>query len=365
MLKKTALGLVFIVAIFIGAFLLISKINAPSSLLEIGTNNQDNSAVTEEVSVTWIEILAGTASLRQADGTLFELKTGDEIPGGSVVVTDEKGLAIIHLPDGSSVQLDVSSEARFDQAEYDNGSDTLRVKVALTAGRIWSKIIELTTPESYWEVKTTNAVAAVRGTAFGMEYAEGETQIIGSENTVEVQPIDPVSGEIITENIAKVTANKILAIKRDAVIGLKERRINLSKEVRDIAPELLERPWVKRAILRDRIINQKVEKWLQEGMTKIEARRALRHELMDDRRLLLRQLLNWVQQNVSNTVNLQSSDFAAAVTSGEKTDSNTTTLLKEPVILQPLKIPLNSVGTTNPTTTTSSSPIAPVTNYVQ
>lgn len=389
MLKKTALGLAIVIIIIVGAFFLISKINAPSSEIELGGNTKDNGLETEEVAPTWVEILAGAAYLRQDGGNLVGLKTGDEIPSGSVVVTDEKGLVIIHLPDGSSLQLDVSSEVRFDEADYDSSSDTLRVKVALTAGRIWSKIIELATPESYWEIKTTNAVAAVRGTAFGMEYAEGETQIIGSENTVQVQPVDPGNGEVINDNVAQVTGNKILSIRHDASAALKAKRIILAKEVRDLAPEFLERPWVKRAILRDRAINQKIEKWLQSGMTRLEARRALRREFAENRRMFLRQLLNRIQQNVSGTVNsLQPADSAAAdslmvidpaakdpiggqgvgdaaAVPSDNDVGETTTSLSAPINFQPLVAPLNFVGAPASSNTNSSSPIAPVTNYVQ
>ena len=49
-------------------------------------------------------------------------------------------------------------------------------------GQAWSKIISLATPDSVWEVRTSTAVATVRGTAFGM--GTDGNPVIGSENKV-------------------------------------------------------------------------------------------------------------------------------------------------------------------------------------
>lgn len=285
--------LVILAIIILGVFLLTSRLRAPSTETELQTIG--GTAQTEETMNTWVEILAGSASIKQSDGSLIEIKSGDEVPDGAVIVTDDKGLVEVHLPDGSTVQLDASSEAKFDQAQFDDSSETLRVRITLATGKIWSKIIELATPESYWEVKTTNAVAAVRGTAFGMEYADGDTQIIGSENTVDVQAIDPENNGAAIDAPVKVLPNKILIIRHKMLANLREKRFKLAEELKDANSELLERPFVKQAILRDKILNQKIQKWRDAGMNRLEIRRALRRELIVNRQALIKAVMERVR----------------------------------------------------------------------
>ena len=56
--------------------------------------------------------------------------------------------------------------------DFEEKTNKLNVRLNLLWGRVWSKVITVLTPESAWEVKTTSAVAVVRGTAFGVEYIE-------------------------------------------------------------------------------------------------------------------------------------------------------------------------------------------------
>ncbi len=256
----------------------------------LSQNNEENVDIFTDESTArpWIEVINGKVRIKAEDGWQ-ELQTGDEISNGSVISTDSTGLADIHMPDGSSVQLDSDSEITFEQADYIEDSDSLKVKIQLAAGRVWSKIIELATPESYWEVKTNNAVASVRGTAFGMEYNDEETQIIGSENTVEVEALDESTGESLGR--APVTAKKILSIKKQTLADLRLRRVMLEGIVRDAAgDDITLRLWVKRAMAADQLLNRKIEALREKGVENIEIKRIIRLDLIERRRLLLLKL---------------------------------------------------------------------------
>jgi hypothetical protein len=146
----------------------------------------------------------------------------------------------------------------------------------------------LATTDSYWEVESSNAVASVRGTAFGMEYADEETEITGSENTVEVEARDPLTGESLGKT--PVGAKKILAIKKDTLQNLRLRRMALSRALREAPAETFEKPWVKRAVAADQVLNKKIQALEERGIDKPAIRQTIRRELLERRREILLQL---------------------------------------------------------------------------
>lgn len=284
---------IVIVLLLVGAGVLFfaNHSKAPSTAPDENANVAVDATSTVQASMVqpWVEVLKSTVQVQNGENW-ENLQTGDELGDGMVIKTDEAGLAEIHMPDGSAIRLDSSSQIVLDIAQYDENSDTLKVKIKLSAGRVWSKIVELVTTESYWEVQTTNAVAAVRGTSFGMEYAGDETQIIGSENTVEVSAFDPETGESLGQ--APVTERKFLTIKRDVLKNLRDKRALLSAEVKDVGADFEGRPWIKRAFNSDQLLNRRIEELKAQGMDRAEIRRTLRRELSERRRQILINLRN-------------------------------------------------------------------------
>ncbi|MCX6781922.1 MAG: FecR family protein [Candidatus Magasanikbacteria bacterium] len=293
-MTKYIYGILITGAIIVGVFYFFDKQKAPSGQISNNNeqpaqnSNEDENILTDQSAVRpWVEVVSEKVSVQTEEGWQ-DLQTGDEIPDGATISTDLNGLANIHMPDGSSIQLDSNSEITLEQADYADDSDTLKVKIRLTAGRVWSKIMELATTDSYWEVKTSNAVASVRGTAFGMEYDDEETQIIGSENTVEVDALDPSTGQSLGR--APVTARKILAIKKQTLSDLRARRAVLAGVVREIGEDVESRPWVKRAIISDQLLNKKIDALREKGIENIEIKRTIRRELLERRRQILLKL---------------------------------------------------------------------------
>lgn len=287
-MKKSALIVIIVALTALGLFAFVHKGEAPSA--KPGGNgykinkNGDIAENIEQMSRPWVEVLSATASVKVA-GDWEPVNTGDELENGAVVKTDENGLAEIHLPDGSAVRLDSDSEVTLTLGDYDTGSGSLMVRIELAAGRIWSKIIELSTPDSFWQVETANAVAAVRGTSFGVEYMSGETQIIGSENTVEVEAVDPVTKTRLGR--IAVTPEKMIRIHRQLIEGIRSKRLTLSSEIKDVPDELRDKPWVSRSALADQIIKRRIEALEARGIERAEIRRIIRADLFEKRRNLL------------------------------------------------------------------------------
>ncbi len=195
---KTLIIAVILLAIA-GVFLIINRSIAPTAdniknnhVIIDETSPADEEKLTEK-NLPWVEVLSSLVEKKSGEEWL-ELISGDQLKSGDIVKTDSSGLANIYFPDGSVIRLDSNSQIVISEADYDNNTKTLKLKIKLLAGRVWSKIFELATNESYWEVETANAVAAVRGTAFGVEYENNETVVIGWENTVEVEAVDIYSG---------------------------------------------------------------------------------------------------------------------------------------------------------------------------
>ncbi len=146
---------------------------------------------TDELATTvWVEVLGGKVFYASAaTATEVPVASGDVVQAGGTVRTDGQGKAVIHFPDSSFASLDVNTKLTLSETSYDPTTQSLVAKFFLTSGRVWSKIFDLATPTSAWEVKTANAVATVRGTAFGMEYRDKKSRVLGSQHTVRVVPV--------------------------------------------------------------------------------------------------------------------------------------------------------------------------------
>lgn len=186
----------------------------------------------------WIEVMSAEVFLLTEEGGVVQhmLQSGDELNAGAVIATDTAGRAIVHFPDGSLARIDGDTEFILEVGDYNQSDETLTVAITLSSGRIWSSIVELVTPVSLWEVKTANAVAVVRGTAFGTEYINGASRVIGSENAVAVIPIDPVTNKRVEEAAVVITPEKFVEITKEGVAP-----------IRDIPEEIKEATWVKQA----------------------------------------------------------------------------------------------------------------------
>jgi len=200
--------------------------------------------VNETAEKGWIEVIDRGVYLVNTDGTLgSELKTGDEVQSGQTVMTDQTGLANLHFSDGSVARLETQTKVDLKDFEYFPGNKTLKVKIFLQSGRIWSRIKALMTTQSYWEVQTANAVAAVRGTSFGAVYFPGQTTIIGSVHLINVNAIDPQSQKIVENNVAYVGAEQYIKINDQDIAGLKSE-VKLTSKIKPYTQAIINDAWV-------------------------------------------------------------------------------------------------------------------------
>jgi len=226
----------------------------------------------------WIEVAVPTARELERDTgqELRELQTGDEFSGVAQVATDKGAFANIYLPDGSVIRLDGKTSFVLTEGSFDPKSGDTTVRIKLAEGRVWSKIFELATPESLWEVETSNTVATVRGSAFGIEYVRGTTRIIGSENEVVVRVIDPETREVIPDARVVIAADKFIEITDEDIERIKEDKTVLTMAVQNVRGEILEEVWVRRSKEADVEFNKRVDALRKEGLGREAIRQKMR-----------------------------------------------------------------------------------------
>ena len=231
----------------------------------------------------WIEVLRPRVEERDPQrGAVRALRTGDEIEVGRTIALDSKGRANLYFPDGSVLRLDSGSEIRIENAEFDGATERSAARIMLSAGRIWSKVLFLATPDSVWEVRTSNAVVTVRGTAFGVFFKDGKTSVVGSESAVKVAAVDPSTGEVFEAAAALIEPGKIVEIGAAEVEAIKEDQAALTAEA--APPEVLTDEWIVESKRADEEYDLRLEELKDQGLEGQDLREEFREEIRGDLR---------------------------------------------------------------------------------
>jgi len=156
----------------IGAYfliILVSLVLGPSILRadESGGN---------EATVTMILGTAHVYAMGSKTGRV--LKKGDKLRKEQEVRTSNKSRLEIRFPDGTVMRLAERSFLKMSQLSFDKKTENKSVKVELGIGKLWAKVRKLLTPDSSVEVRTSNAVAGVRGTVYRINVEEDKSALV-------------------------------------------------------------------------------------------------------------------------------------------------------------------------------------------
>jgi hypothetical protein len=133
-------------------------------------------AVSAEAMVTLIE---GTANVFTKGATAgLTLKKGDKLRRGQEVRIAANSKIEIRFPDGTVMRLAEKSRLIMDEVLYDRTTENKNVKVNLAVGKLWANVRKLVTPDSAVEVRTSNAVAGVRGTVYRVNVEEDKSALV-------------------------------------------------------------------------------------------------------------------------------------------------------------------------------------------
>lgn len=106
---------------------------------------------------------------------------------GTAVKTSLTGRAVVEAEDGTTTAIDKNSEFTIEE------SGENKSVIYLAAGSLWAKVQKVFGQGEGYEIKTDNAVIAVRGTSFGVTYKDNKTLVWVHEGTVSLISIDPVT----------------------------------------------------------------------------------------------------------------------------------------------------------------------------
>ncbi len=147
-----------------------------AALMMIPCAAKADEASGNEATVT---MLQGTARIFGDDAKAGRvLKKGDRLKKNHEVKVAEKSRLEIRFPDGTVMRFAAKTHVKMNELAFNRKTESKNVKVALSIGKLWANVKKLTTSDSAVEVKTSNAVAGVRGTVYRVNVEEDKSALV-------------------------------------------------------------------------------------------------------------------------------------------------------------------------------------------
>lgn len=113
------------------------------------------------------------------------VKDVQEIHAGDMVKTGADSEAQILWGDQGVTRLDQNTELVIDEAPLDgSGAESSVIRLKVNAGRVWNRMLKLLDVDSAMEVRTSDVVATVRGTSYGIIKQPNCTEAAVTESVV-------------------------------------------------------------------------------------------------------------------------------------------------------------------------------------
>jgi hypothetical protein len=126
-----------------------------------------------------VTVIKGTARVYSKAATQGHvIKKGDRIKEDQEVRVAEKSRIEMRFPDGTVMRLSEKSSLKMSELTFNKKTESKNVTVDLEGGKLWAKVKKLTTPDSSVAVKTSNAVAGVRGTVYQVNVDEDKSALV-------------------------------------------------------------------------------------------------------------------------------------------------------------------------------------------
>lgn len=132
-----------------------------------------------------LSVLHGTVLVRHGSGPFLPAVDGQTVEPGDVIRTGGDGRALVRYFDGSTAEIEESTELIIEDLAATSGGDIIAVMVQ-TLGRTWHTVTRLLNPGSRYEVRTSVGIAVVRGTRFAVDYTGGEMRVVTAHGNVRV-----------------------------------------------------------------------------------------------------------------------------------------------------------------------------------
>lgn len=140
----------------------------------------------EEIQRVRAEAIEGSVEWRSGSGEWQELSGARELDRGDGVRTGETGQARVLWGDRGVTRIDPGTEILIESSENGDALFSALLKFRVESGRVWNRVLKVLDVDGGMQVETSDVVATVRGTAFGVEKAAASTDIAVTESVVGV-----------------------------------------------------------------------------------------------------------------------------------------------------------------------------------
>ena len=136
--------------------------------------------------LTVLSIVGGNVEIQQPGATGWNNgKEGITLETGDKVKTDPGAIATITFFDGSTIELNSSTEVSLDKLLSKSSTSPKTIKIGQTIGETSSSVVKLVDPASRYEVDTQAGVAAVGGSKMVVTVAtDGTTDVYNLEGII-------------------------------------------------------------------------------------------------------------------------------------------------------------------------------------
>lgn len=126
-----------------------------------------------------VGVVQGTARVYKKNSTKGHvLKKGDSVKKGQEIRVGQKSRIELRFADGTVIRLSEKARLQMSELAFNEETGSKNVKVELPVGKLWAKVKKLATPDSSVEVRTSNAVAGVRGTVYRVNVGEDKSALV-------------------------------------------------------------------------------------------------------------------------------------------------------------------------------------------
>lgn len=165
------------------------------------------SVAAESLPLIRVQAVKGDVEYKTGD-TWTVVQNEQEVHAGDRVKTGTDSEAQILWGDEGVTRIDPQTELVIDAAPTDgSGSQSAVIRLQVNAGRVWNRMLKLLDVDSAMEIRTSDVVATVRGTSYGINKLPGCTETVVAESVVSVTTASSTEETLIADNQTGIFGN--------------------------------------------------------------------------------------------------------------------------------------------------------------
>ena len=205
-MKPYLIALAVVILLLIGFFIFLPTSTERTQSLQSGTSSSTDNISEPTITITPLQT---TVSISTSSPDFLPLTGSRKVSPGTNVKTNSSGRAVIEASSAHTTIVDYNSQVVI----ADDSKDKNETKIALLSGAVWARLEKVFDKGEYYEIKTSNAVATVRGTSFGVWYSNHSTTAVVTSGSIYFSAVNEKTGEVIpgTETIVNTGYKAIIS----------------------------------------------------------------------------------------------------------------------------------------------------------